>query len=143
MTDTQTKAPHLKKVWEHHKDNNAWNRFNQQVANRINKMVFTMNTFWVFCCLALCSLPSVLSGFTIFAHTFPAWMTKVSLIALVAWIAQTFIQLVLLPAIGVNQNLQADASDARSEKTFEDTEELKAMSKAIIDHFGIPYEPTG
>ena len=43
------------------------------------------------------------------------------LIAIVAWIAQTFIQLVLLSVIMVGQNVQSIASDARSEHTYEDT----------------------
>jgi hypothetical protein len=136
------KAPHLRKVREHRNSSTAWHRFNQRVADRINKMVFTMNTFWLFCCLALCSLPSVLSGFSLFAGIFPSWMIKVSIIALIAWIAQTFIQLVLLPAIGVNQNLQADASDARNEKMFEDIETMKSMISSIQKKLDID-EPTG
>ena len=43
------------------------------------------------------------------------------LIALVSWIAQTYIQLVLLSVIIVGQNIQSAASDARAAKTFEDT----------------------
>jgi hypothetical protein len=37
-------------------------------------------------------------------------------------IAQTLIQLVLLPALMVGQNLQNQASDVRAAKQFEDTE---------------------
>lgn len=92
-----------------------------------------MNTFWVFCCLALCSLPSVLSGLGgPFDGIFPAWLIKVSIIALIAWIAQTFIQLVLLPAIGVNQNLQAEASDVRNEQMFKDIETMKVNQDKIL-----------
>jgi hypothetical protein len=40
----------------------------------------------------------------------------------VSWIAQTYIQLVLLSVIIVGQNIQSTASDARATKTFEDTE---------------------
>jgi hypothetical protein len=49
-------------------------------------------------------------------------LVKASLIALVSWIAQTYIQLVLLSVIIVGQNIQSTASDARAAKTFEDTE---------------------
>ena len=40
---------------------------------------------------------------------------------LIAWIAQTFLQLVLLSVIMVGQAVQSAASDARSEQTYEDT----------------------
>ena len=43
---------------------------------------------------------------------------------LVEWAAQSFIQLVLLPALMVGQNLQNIAADARSAKTFEDVERI-------------------
>jgi len=58
----------------------------------------------------------------VFHSTFPAVIIKVSVISLVAWVAQTFIQLVLLPALMVGQNLQNEASDTRAQKTFEDIE---------------------
>jgi hypothetical protein len=40
---------------------------------------------------------------------------------LIAWIAQTFLQLVLLSVIMVGQAVQSATSDARSEQTYEDT----------------------
>lgn len=40
---------------------------------------------------------------------------------LIAWVAQTFLQLVLLSVIMVGQAVQSAASDARSEQTYEDT----------------------
>jgi len=40
---------------------------------------------------------------------------------IIAWIAQTFLQLVLLSVIMVGQAVQSAASDARSEQTYEDT----------------------
>jgi hypothetical protein len=68
------------------------------------------------------SLPAVLSAFNAFSGVFPSWLIKTSVIALVAWIAQTFLQLVLLSVIMVGQNVQQMAADARASKTFEDTE---------------------
>ena len=50
-------------------------------------------------------------------RVFPHWLVAVGLIALVAWIAQTFLQLVLFPVIMVGQNVQQAASDARAAKT--------------------------
>ena len=40
---------------------------------------------------------------------------------LIAWIAQTFLQLVLLSVIMVGQSVQSASSDARSEQTYQDT----------------------
>jgi len=111
-----------KKTTDHMSVETKYARFNKKVALALTKYVGTMTCFWIFCLLSLCSLPAVLSGFAVFAHTFPIWITKASDIALVAWVAQTFIQLVLLPALMVGQNLQNAASDVRASKQFEDTE---------------------
>ena len=43
---------------------------------------------------------------------------------IVAWIAQTFLQLVLLSVIMVGQNVQSVASDLRSQHTYEDAVEI-------------------
>jgi branched-subunit amino acid permease len=45
-------------------------------------------------------------------------------IIIVAWIAQTFLQLVLLSIIMVGQSVQSAASDARAAKEFADTETI-------------------
>jgi hypothetical protein len=52
----------------------------------------------------------------------PNFFTKPGLILIVAWVAQTFIQLVLLSIIMVGQSVQAAASDARASKEYADTE---------------------
>ena len=56
---------------------------------------------YVFALLALISLPSAIASG--------------NSIIIIGWIAQTFLQLVLLPIIIVGQNVQAAASDARAE----------------------------
>jgi hypothetical protein len=76
-------------------------RVNTRLAVSITKAVGSMWCAYAFALLALISLPAVLS-------------THNPLI-IVAWIAQTFLQLVLLPIIIVGQNVQAAASDARAE----------------------------
>jgi hypothetical protein len=43
---------------------------------------------------------------------------------LIAWIAQTFLQLVLLSVIMVGQNVQSVACDVRSQHTYDDTVEI-------------------
>lgn len=69
-----------------------------------------------FALLALVSLPSAIHGGT--ATT-------------ISWIAQTFLQLVLLAVIMVGQDVQAKAADARSQQTFEDAEAILAELRAL------------
>src|ERR1700740_1886421 len=77
------------RVVDHLPSDSAAQRFNKKVAIALTKYVGTMWCFWVFCLLALFSLPAVLSGFSTFNGVFPAVIIKASIIALVAWIAQT------------------------------------------------------
>jgi hypothetical protein len=121
-----------KRTLDHLPAESKYQRINKAVAVALTKYVGTMTTFWVFCLLALFSLPAVLSGFHVFHSFFPAVIIKASIIALVAWVAQTFIQLVLLPALMVGQNLQNEAADARAAKTFEDVEEARNCIKQAL-----------
>ncbi len=43
---------------------------------------------------------------------------------IIAWIAQTFLQLVLLSVIMVGQNVQSEASDVRAQRTYVDTVQI-------------------
>jgi len=43
---------------------------------------------------------------------------------IIAWIAQTFLQLVLLSVIMVGQNVQSLANDVRSQHTYDDTVQI-------------------
>ena len=54
----------------------------------------------------------------------PAAITSGQVIIIVAWVAQTFLQLVLLSIIMVGQSVQSAASDARAVKEFADTETI-------------------
>jgi hypothetical protein len=109
-------------------------RINSALAIRITGMVGSMWCAYVFSLLALVSLPAVLSGFNAFRHTFPGWLVKTSIIALVAWVAQTFLQLVLLSVIIVGQNIQAAASDGRAEQTYKDAEAVLQEALEIQKH---------
>jgi hypothetical protein len=130
---TRHGLPVHQRTADHHPAGTAYQRFNKRVATTLTRLVGTMTCFWIFCGLALCSLPAVLSGFSLFSGVFPGWMVRTSDIALVAWIAQTFIQLVLLPALMVGQSLQNEASDARSAKTFEDIEAVRSDLSTALD----------
>ena len=83
--------------------------FNAKVAVIITSGVGTMACAYVFAAIALISLPEAIRGGTA---------------PLIQWIAQTFLQLVLLSIIMVGQRVQSAASDARAEKEFEDTETI-------------------
>ena len=100
------------------------NSFNAKLAVVVTNIVGSMWCAYAFCLLAFCSLPAVLSAFSIFSGVFPPWLTKASLIALIAWIAQTFFQLVLLSVIMVGQQVQGLAADARSVQTEQNTAAL-------------------
>jgi hypothetical protein len=107
------------------KDDTAYARFNKKVAIGLTKYIGTMTAFWVFCVISVCSLPAVLTlVIPSLTTVFPHWLIATSLVALVAWISSNFIQLVLLPALMVGQNLQSVAADARADKTFEDVETI-------------------
>ena len=53
---------------------------------------------------------------------------------LVAWIAQTFLQLVLLSVIMVGQNVQSVASDIRSQHTYDDTLQILDQRVYLLLH---------
>ncbi len=76
-------------------------RINTRLAVGITKSVGSMWCAYVFALIALISLPAAISS-----H---------DPIIIIGWIAQTFLQLVLLPIIIVGQNVLAAASDARAE----------------------------
>ena len=92
------------------------NRFNEWLAIHITKVVGTMWCAYAFAMLAFISLPAAVSGGTA---------------TLISWIAQTFLQLVLLSIIMVGQNIAAKKSDRQLEQTYKDSEELLKVSAAI------------
>jgi hypothetical protein len=91
-------------------------RFNTWLAVRITKTVGTMWIAYLFAAIALISLPAAIrTGDTII---------------IVAWVAQTFFQLVLLPIIIVGQNVIQAANDARAEA---DHETLSAVHQLTVE----------
>src|SRR5256885_7360663 len=91
-------------------------RFNDWLAVKITTVVGTMWCAYAFACLALISLPAAIRGGTA---------------TLVAWIAQTFLQLVLLSIIMVGQKVAATKSDRQLEQTYQDAEALLKVSDEI------------
>jgi len=91
-------------------------RFNRRLAVAITSRVGTMWTAYLFGLLALISLPAALASRDV--------------IIIVAWIAQTFLQLVLLPIIIVGQNVIQTANDARAQA---DHETLTAIHRLSVE----------
>jgi hypothetical protein len=97
--------------------------FNAKFAVIITSGVGTMACAYLFALLAFVSLPAILIQANVLKKSdVPVFFTKPGLILIVSWIAQTFLQLVLLSIILVGQRVQSAASDARALKEFEDTE---------------------
>ena len=96
---------------------------NAKFAVIITSGVGTMACAYAFALLALVSLPAILIEANVLKKSdVPNFFTKPGLILIVSWVAQTFLQLVLLSIILVGQRVQSAASDARALKEFEDTE---------------------
>ena len=93
--------------------------FNAKVAVLLTRVVGTMWCFWVFNGIALISLPSAIN--------------TGNLTVLINWVSSNWIQLILLPALMVGQNLQNLAADARSAKTFEDVETVRNGITIALD----------
>ena len=90
--------------------------FNGWLAVNITNMVATMWCAYLFAILAFISLPDAIKGGTS---------------QLIAWIAQTFLQLVLLSIIMVGQKVAAAASDKQALQTYKDAEALLEISNDL------------
>ena len=82
---------------------------NAKIAVFLTNVVGSMWCAYVFAIIAFIGLPAALR---------PGGE------GIIAWIAQTFLQLVLLSVIMVGQNVQAVAGDVRSQHTYDDTVEI-------------------
>jgi hypothetical protein len=90
--------------------------FNGRLAEMITSAVGTMWCAYIFAIIALVSLPAAISGGTA---------------TLISWLAQTFLQLVLLSVIMVGQKVAAQASDKQALQTYEDAEALLKIQDEI------------
>ena len=80
-------------------------RFNDWFAGRVTAAVGTMWAGYLFAGLAMVSLPAAIAS-----H---------DRIVIVAWIAQTFLQLVLLPIIMVGQRMQGQTTEQKINETHQ------------------------
>ena len=110
--------PQIERRKEHGVHTTARERtgFNGWLAVNITNAVATMWCAYAFTILALISLPEAIKGGTA---------------PLVAWIAQTFLQLVLLSIIMVGQKVAAVASDKQALQTYKDAEALLEITSEL------------
>lgn len=102
--------PHLQRRKEmFEKAKHGADDFNSRLAVKITNVVGTMWCAYAFAALALISFPAAVRAGTA---------------ALVAWFAQTFLQLVLLSIIMVGQKVASAKSDMQLEQTYKDAEAL-------------------
>jgi hypothetical protein len=94
-------------------------RFNAFLGDRITKGVGTMWCAYAFAILACISLPAAIHAGTS---------------ALISWIAQTFLQLVLLSIIMVGQKVEGAAADVRADDTYKDAEAILHEAIEIQKH---------
>jgi len=104
---------------------NKINTFNQNLAAKITSGVATMWCAYAFAAIALISLPAAIK--------------TGDLITIVAWVAQTFLQLVLLSIIMVGQNVASAAVEQKITEThtaslgeFELAKEARALNQQEI-----------
>jgi hypothetical protein len=107
------------KVADQLPQNSKASRFNSWLAIKITTGVGTMWCAYAFFILALIGLPAAL---------------KPGGEGIIAWIAQTFLQLVLLSIIIVGQNILSAASDKRSEATYKDADAVLHEALEIQKH---------
>ena len=93
---------------------------NKKIALFVTEKVGTMTCAYFFAFLALISLPEALSS--------------EDPLEIVSWIAETFLQLVLLSIIIVGQNIQGDIAEQQAQT---DRETLAAIKKLAEEIHGV------
>ena len=91
--------------------------FNKQIALFVTEKVGTMTCAYLFALLALISLPEALSS--------------EDPLEIVSWVAETFLQLVLLSIIIVGQNIQADIAEQQAQTDRETLVAIKKLAEEI------------
>ena len=118
-----TPHPHQpRNVNKLHKEQLAAAGINKRIAVGLTKRVGTMWTAYSFAVLAIIGLFAILG-----------LLTPVVAI-LVAWLSQTFIQLVLLPIIMVGQNVLGHHAELLAEEQYNTTKKTYADIESIMMH---------
>ena len=110
----------IRNINKEHKDSLS---LQEKIALSITKGVGSMWCAYIFAAIALISLPDAIRS---------------GRASIVSWIAQTFLQLVLLSIIMVGQNVSGKRSELRADADYElniknekETEEIKSMLEEI------------
>ncbi len=124
MSPNEAKAHLPRLVLSHHVHKqvhgDSWmGRINTVLAVAITRLVGSMWCAYLFALIALIS--------------FPAAIRSHDPLVIVSWVAQTFLQLVLLPIIIVGQNVLAAASDARAESDHETLLAIHSLTTEVHD----------
>ena len=93
--------------------------FNEKLASKITIVVGSMYCAYIFSLLAFFSLPDAIKGGTFM---------------FVSWIAQTFLQLVLLPIIMVGQKVESKKTELKANQDFEINKKHELENEAILKH---------
>jgi hypothetical protein len=99
------------------------NKFNKKFGIVITNGVATMWCAYLFALIALVSLPRAIQDS--FAGGFNP-------LPIITWIAQTFLQLVLLSIILFGQNVLNEKGDARAEATYRNTSDSEKRLEDIL-----------
>ena len=91
--------------------------FNKKVALFVTERVGTMTCAYLFAAIALVSLPEALSS--------------EDPLEIVSWVAETFLQLVLLSIIIVGQNIQSEIAEEQAQTDRETLIAIKKLTEEI------------
>lgn len=122
--------------------------FNPKAAVFVSGVLSSMTFFWFTIPLALASLPAITTAFDTevlkgklgLAAFFPSVFLKVSLIALIAWIAQTAIQLWALPVLGYIGNASQEQNDANVKILLTDGAVTREHTEKLLDAMDLSTE---
>jgi len=119
----RTLHPHVpRNVNALHKAEQAAAGFNTRFAVGLTQRVGTMWTAYTFAVLAIIGLFAILG------------LLAPLVVLLVAWVSQTFIQLVLLPIIMVGQNVLGRKSELQADEQFNTTQKSYHDIEQIMQH---------
>ena len=91
--------------------------FNQQIALFVTEKVGTMSCAYLFAVIAFVSLPEAI--------------LSEDPLEIVSWIAETFLQLVLLSIIIVGQNIQSEIAEQQAQTDRETLAAIKRLAEEI------------
>jgi ABC-type multidrug transport system fused ATPase/permease subunit len=98
-------------------------KFNRKFGIAITTGVATMWCAYAFALIALVSLPRAVQD---------SFATGFNPLPIITWIAQTFLQLVLLSIILFGQNILSEKADARAEATYRNTKDAESRLEQIL-----------